>query len=301
MILTSAASAWRSVERFSIVTTLGIRFWDPAFDVQVDDGLAVTAYPFGARRPATMAFSTPSGVYAFQGLPGLHDIEYPGGDPESPGSLPAGNRFLIEVADGAARFLPVAFFVDAPFNGIFPTDSPQAPDAVAPPGFYLFSAPTRAATPLVALVRAQLTERLDATNEQPASYAVMEIDVPTGDTWVGLADDRGAAALLFPYPTFTGMSNASSSTLPSAAMAQQNWPITVRVRYQPSALSFPPGFSLPELRTVLAQAPAAIWTQRASPPGEALSSLSATLVFGQELTMRSAGESVLLVSLGSLP
>jgi len=295
------ADLWRPVERFSIVTTLGIRFWDPAFDVPVSDGLAVTAYPFGARRPATTAFTTPSGVYAFQGLPGLHDIEYPQGDPAGPGSLPATNRFLIEVTDSAARFLSVAFFVDAPFSGIFPTDSPQAPGAVAPPGFYLFSAPTRAATPLVALVRAQLSERLDAASERPASFAVMELDEPTGDSWIGLADDRGAVALLFPYPTFTGTSNASSSMLPSAATGQQSWPITLRVRYQPSVLSFPPGASLPELRSVLAQAPAAIWTQRAAPPGQALASLPATLVFGEELTLRTAGDSVLLVGLGSLP
>jgi hypothetical protein len=299
--LIAATSVWRPVERFSIVTTLGIRFWDPAFDVQVNDSLAVTAYPFGARRPATAGFSTPSGVYAFRGLPGLHDIEYPRGDPASPGSLPASKRFLIEVMDGASRFLPAAFFVDAPFNGIFPTDAPQAPGAVAPPGFYLFSAPTRAATPLVALVRAQLSERLDTTNERPASYAVMEIDTPTGDIWIGVADDRGAVALLFPYPTFTAVTSTSSSTLPSAAMARQSWQISLRIRYQPSALSFPPGASLPELRSVLAQAPAAIWTQRAVPPGQALASLPATLAFGEELTMRSAGESVLLVGLGSLP
>jgi hypothetical protein len=301
MISMPAAQVWRSVERFSIITTLGIRFWDPALDVQVGDGLTVTAYPEGARRPATTAFTTPGGVYAFRGLPGLHDIEYPRGDPASPGSLPATSRFLIEVRDTASRFLPVVFLVDAPFRGIFPTDVPQAPDAAAPPGFYLFSAPTRAGSPRTALVRAEFSERLDATNERPASYAVLETDAPAGDTWMGIADDRGAVALLFPYPTFTGTPTAFSATLPSAAVTQQSWPITLRVRYQPSILSFPAGSSLPELRSVLAQAPAAIWTQRASPPGQALASLSATLVFGQELTMRSAQESVLLIGLGSLP
>jgi hypothetical protein len=297
----STGEAWRSVERVSIVAPLGIRFWDPAFDVQVSDGLTVTAYPAGSWRPATSAFCTPGGVYAFQLLPGLHDIEYPQGDPVSPGSLPAISRFLIEVTDTASRFLPVVFLVDAPFSGIFPTDVPQAAGATAPPGFYLFSAPTRAGSPLTALVRAQLSERLDQTNERPAAYAVMEIGTPAGNDWIGLADDRGAVALLFPYPTFTGVSNAAASLLPSAALVQQSWPVDVRVRYQPSALSFPPGSTLPELRSVLAQGPAAIWTQRASPPGQALASLSATLVYGQELTMRSAQESVLLVGLGSLP
>jgi hypothetical protein len=301
MISMPTAAAWRSVERFSIITTLGIRFWDPASDVQIDDGLTVTAYPEGARRPATTAFTTPGGVYAFQGLPGLHDIEYPRGDPADPGSLPATRRFLIEVTDAASRFLSVAFLVDAPFKGIFPTDALQAPDGAAPPGFYLFSAPTRAGSPLTGLVRAQLSERIDEVNERPAAYAVLEADTPSGDTWIGVADDRGAAVLLFPYPTFTGTPTGFSSTLPSAAVTQQSWPITLRVRHQPSVLSFPAGSSLPELRSVLAQAPAAIWTQRASPPGQAFASLPATLVFGQELVMRSGQESVLLIGLGSLP
>ena len=296
-----AAAPWRAVEQVSIVAPLGIRFWDPVYDVQITDGLAVTAYPQGARRPATSAFSTPNGVYAFQGLPGLHDVEYPKTEPAGPGSLPAAASFLIEVVDTAARFLPAAFFVEAPFSGIFPTDVPKSLAAPPPPGFCLFSAPTRTGSPLTAVVRAQLSERLDEVNLRPAAYAVLEIDTPVGDTWVGLADDRGMAALLFAYPAFTGTSNAAGSLLPSAAVEPQSWPIELRVRYQPSALSFPPGSSLPDLRSVVGQAPAAIWTQRASPPGQALASLPATLVFGQQLTMRSEGESVLLVGPGSLP
>jgi hypothetical protein len=301
MIDLSAVPPMQSVDRVSIITTLGIRFWDAASDGQITDGLVVTAYPEGARRPATQAFLTPAGVYAFQGLPGLHDVEYPSGDPPNPGSLPATNRFLIEARDRGSRYLPVAFYVDAPFRGIFPTDLPRGPNAPAPPGFFLFSAPTRQASPFVAAVRAQLSERVDATTDRPAAYAVVEVDVPTGDTWIGLADDRGTVAVLFAYPTFTGTSNAASSLVPSTAMPQQSWPLTVRVRYQPSALSLPPESSLPDLRGVLAQAPAAIWTQRAVPPGQAVSQMGATLVFGQELVMRSAGESVLLVGPGSPP
>jgi hypothetical protein len=293
----STTRTWRSVERFSIIAPLGIRFWDPAFDVPVDDGLTVTAYPDGARWPATNASRTPGGIYAFRGLPGLHHIEYPTGDPEGPGSLPAAGRFQIEVTDRASRFLLVCFFVDAPSNGVFPTGLTSSSSIAAPPGFYLFSAPARSVTPLVAVVRAQLSERLNQLNEQPAAYAVVEIDTPDGDTWIGLADDRGTVAVLFPYPTFA---RPSSPSLPAPA-SQQSWPITVRVRYQPSVLSFLNGSTLPDLRSVLAQASAAIWTQHVSPPGELLASLPATLIFGQELTLRSAQESVLLISLGSMP
>jgi hypothetical protein len=296
-----SADQWRPVERISIVAPLGIRFWDPAFDVPVDDGLQVTAYPFGAAWPPTAGYRTPSGIYAFRGVPGLHDVEYPQGDPPSPGSLPASRRYQIVVADAQARFLPVSFAVDAPFRGIFPTDLASSLGS-APPGFYLFSAPTRAGSPLVGVVRAQLSERLDAVNERPAAYAVIEVDAPGGDTWIGIADQRGVAALLFPYPTFTASGSASlPASLPSGTGSQQSWPVTVRVLYQPSALTVPVGGTLPELRSILAQAPGALWTERASPPGVAAALLPATLVFGQELVLGSAGESVLLVGPGSLP
>ncbi len=296
-----SADQWRTVERFSIVTPLGIRFWDPAFDVAVDDGLSVVAYPFGASYPPTAGVRTPSGVYAFRALPGLHDVEYPAGDPASPGSLPATRRFQIVVADAQSRFLPVSFAVDAPFRGIFPTDLTQQ-SGTAPPGFYLFSAPTRPTSPLVGVVRAQLSEGLDAVNDRPAAYAVMEIDTPDGDTWLGIADTRGIVALLFPYPTFTGAESGSlPPSVPSGTAAQQTWPVTVRVRYQPSALTFPVGTTLPELRSVLAQAPGAIWTERAVPPGEALASMPQTLAYGQELNLASTGEAVLLVGPGSMP
>jgi len=297
----ASGSVWRSLECVSIIAPLGIRFWDPAFDQQITGGLAVTARPADTEWPARTAYVTPGGIYAFHGLPGLHDIEYPRGNPPSPGSLPAARRFLIEVTDTNARFLPIAFFVEAPHSGIFPA-TPSSPSSMPGfPGFYLFSASTRSATPLVALVRAQLSERLDDSTEQPAAYAVLEIDTPDDETWFGLADARGAVAVLFPYPKFASTDNAVASLPASAPGSQQSWPLTLRVRYQPSVVSLPSGSSLPELRSVLAQAPAVIWMQQASPPGIAQSSLAATLVFGQQLTMRSVGDSVLLISPGSLP
>lgn len=291
---------WQELERYSVVTPLGIRFWDPAFDTAVSDGLVVTAYPEGARRPTTAAICTAGGVYAFHRLPGLRAVEYPAGDPASPGSLPFAARFRIEVTDAAQRFLPIAFVVDAPFRGVFPTDVSAPQTGAAPPGFFLFSAPTRPATPLVAVVRAQLAERLDAVNERPAAYAVLEVTTPAGDRWLGLADARGSVASLFPYPTFSPVANAPASLMPSTAAAQQSWSLTIGVRFQPSALRVAPGSALPELRSILVQAPAAIWTARAVPPGEGVSALAATLVFGEELVLRSAQESVLLVGPGSM-
>jgi hypothetical protein len=293
--------AWRQVERYSIVTPLGIRFWDPASDTAVTDGLTVKAYPEGARRPVARAICTAGGVYAFHGLAGLRAVEYPAGDPASPGSLPVAARFRIEVVDSASRFVPVAFLIDAPSRGIFPTDRGGAQPSDPLPGFYLFSSSTRPATPLLAVLRAQLSERLDQTAERPAAHAVLEVATPSRDRWIGLADDRGAVAALFPYPTFTPSSNGPVSLQPSTAVVQQSWTLTISVRYQPSALSFVSGSPLPELRSVFSQAIAAIWTARATPPGESVSALPVTLVFSQELVLRSQQESVLLVGLGSMP
>jgi hypothetical protein len=284
-----APADWQVLERRSIVAPLGIRFWDPAFDVQITDGLTVTAYPEGSPRPAARAVCTPGGIFAFRKLAGLQAVEC---------SLPPSARFLIEVTDTGDRFQPVAFLVDAPFKGIFPTDLPAA-SAMPPPGFYLFSAPTRSASPLLALVRTQVNERLGTSEYGPAAYAVLELDAPDGTTYVGLADASGTLALLFPYPDFTGLVGGAS--LPaSPAAQQQSWPVTLRIRYQPSALSFPQNSRLPELRSVLAQARAQIWTDPTSATGQILSELTAILVYGQTLTLRSGTGSTLLVSLGSI-
>lgn len=55
-VMPAAGGSWRSVERISIIAPPGIQFWDPAFDMQINDGLTVKAYPQAARRPATTAF-----------------------------------------------------------------------------------------------------------------------------------------------------------------------------------------------------------------------------------------------------
>lgn len=290
---------WRALEFRLVVTPFGIRFWDPALDAPVTDGLAVIAYPEGVRRLARTAFRTASGVYAFRDLPGLHDYEHPAGDTDTPESLPAQRRFVVEVNDAEGRFLPVCFHIDAPVRGVFPSQTATLLGS-APPGFFLFSASTRAPSPVLATVRAELRERLDATRDRPAAHALLEVSTPDGVS-IGLADERGVVAVLLPYPVFTVAPGGASSLIPSATGHEQSWALTASVRYQPSALSVLAGATLPELRSVLAQAPGIIWTSRAAPPGQGVSALGETLLFGQQLVLRSAQESVLLVGPGSMP
>ena len=112
------------LEQTTVFTLLGIRFWDAVRDAQVRDSLLVTARPviaasppgIAASRPAIRAFPTGSGVYAFQGLPGLHDIERPAENGVSTTSPPIQRRFFVEVRDEQKRVIPMVFGVELPLD-----------------------------------------------------------------------------------------------------------------------------------------------------------------------------------------
>src|SRR5262245_26635806 len=195
------------LEKFARYTPFGIRCWDLAAHVAVTTGLDVTARPPGQLQLARCAFQTLSGVYAFRDLPGLRRLE--ASDPELPagvhpieGSPPVAGRFVIEVRDSRQRFLPVTFQVDLPYRGIYPTQPAGSPPGTALPGFFLFSAPTRPALSNLAVVRAQLLERLGPGQFRPARFAVLELQIAGRPAALGVADENGSAAVYFPYPPF---------------------------------------------------------------------------------------------------
>ena len=268
------------IERQTTFTPLGIRFWDPATNSQVSHGLRVRAWPDGATGPVREAFRTASGVYAFQGLPGLRTVEYPthNGGSTSP---PVGQRFVVAVEDQQRRFLPVVLRVDAPFTGIYPTALAASPPGEALPGFYLFSAPWRTATAL-AVVRADLVRE---SSGEPAAFAVLEVDGQESGVWHGIADERGSVAVFFPIPPFQA-TLGSSPPGPQAPPQEQQWQVTARVLYEPAHLETPAGADVPDLRTVLTQAGGVVW---AAAGGASAAQLNATLSFGQDLTLRTTG------------
>lgn len=266
------------IERQTIFTPLGIRFWDPATDSQVAHGLRVRAWPDGATAPVRTAFRSASGVYAFQGLPGLREVEYPAASGGGQASPPALERFVLAVEDEQRRFLPVTLRVDAPFLGIYPTGLGGGGSSL--PGFYLFSAPWRAASSL-AVVRADLVR---ASTGQPAAHAVLELDVGEGGVWHGIADQRGSVAVFFPIPPFQA-TLGSSPPGPQAPPQAQQWPVTARLLYQPAHLETPAGAQQPDLRTILTQAAGVLWPTAGGAPA---SQLSAALSFGQALILRTA-------------
>jgi hypothetical protein len=275
------------LETIIVYTPLGIRFWDMVRDVAVSDGLIVMARPQTSRGQAVRAYPTLSGVYAFHGLPGMRALEYPAasslGAPPSPPT-----RFLIEVTDTRERFLPVVFQVDVPHQGIFPGSG--SPPGNGPAGFYLFSAPTRPAMADMAVVRAQL----ETAAQQPAVYAVLEVTTPDGRVWYGLADERGRVAVMFPYPAFSAPVVDAPHQSSAEALEPQHWSLTLRVRFEPAALQQPPGSTalLPSLSSIFSQAAGMLQPSRA---GSLVSEMTADLVFGRELVVRTDQEPVLLV------
>lgn len=287
---------FETLEQVTIVAPLGIRFWDVALGVSVDDGLTVTAWPQGMPDMATRAFQTPSGIYAFRNLPGLHAVEYPlAGGPDS--SPPAARRFTVEVVDTRGRFLPAAFGVDLPFRGIFPRGFTGG----GPPGFYLFSAPTRPPTASLAVIRAQLMDGVNPGAQKAAAYAVMEVAVPGAGPCIGVADERGCLAVLFPYPTFGASAQGASPGPSPRGISQQRWEVAIGVRYAPAALTSLQGSSVPDLRSILNQSPGLIWTTLAVPAGQPVDRMSAELVFGQALVLRTDQRSALTIGPAASP
>jgi hypothetical protein len=294
------------LEQLTIFTPLGIRFWDQTTDQPVSDGLTVSAQLLNTDYKPVPAFRSASGVYAFQGLPCLHDVEYP-----LPGATPSAGppktfSFVITVSDTQGRFLPALFVVDLPLSylGVFLSNQ-----ATSPPGAgaraYLFSAPNRPASSGISVVRADLWDR---GADRPAAYAAVEAGI-AGQTWRGIADDRGHVLIQFPSPLVTRLSSGSPPGSGQGPATGMSWPIQIGVQYQPSRLRYPlaaargavfPWATTPSLKSIFeGQQPALVWQYEAGPPA---AEWTGDLVYGEELVLRTAGgspstnSSVLLVS-----
>lgn len=283
------------IEETRIIALLGIRFWDPVKDEQVgDDDLVVTAWPENGHGLPVRAFRTPSGVYAFRGLPGLRGFEYPGrNDPDGEQNT---RHFVVKAEDTQQRFLTVAFCVEVPTGkGIFldrklATGSGSPPTLPGLPGL-IFSKPTRAVFPGIAAIRAQLKEYSTGLD---AAYAVIEVEVK-GKRWYGLSDDQGSALILFPYPAPENLSPPKSAHIP---LYKQKWGVIIRVYYEPAKLVYLPDKDLrlrglndrklPELGSIFSQSPANIRTAMPGSPvaGLSVSDFSAELSYGKELVLK---------------
>jgi hypothetical protein len=301
------------LEVLRVSTPLGIRFWDLTLNVPVSDGLQVNLQLMNSQAPPLPAVCTSSGVYTFFGLPGLHSVEYPDGTGNF--GPPRTYSYVVTVQDGLGRFLPMVLVYSLDQTGALLVNG--VPDAT--PGArlaYLFSAPGRVAPPGIAMVRADLVDKNAVINgqNQPAAWAVVQAQVSGEvETWTGIADDQGRAALLFPYPLVEKLVLGSPPGTGQGNIADQNWPLSVQVQYSPNQAQFPlanlpdlqwPWTVTPSLKSILDnQAPATIWTDPVTP----VSQLSTQLNLGEPLVLRSGSlsppstSSTLLISAGTSP
>jgi len=296
-----------------IVAQLGFRFWDPVRNAQVSDGLEVTARTVNPYSRISQAFQTPSGIYAFHGLPGFHDLEYPSNDLSKPGNQKR-TKLIIEVTDLQHRFLPFSFLWDEEIPSIYTSwqfvdEYPACPPEPALPVLYLYSAQTRPLMPGMAAVRCSLKEY---PGKKSAAHAFIEIDIK-GKKWLGMADEDGNAAVFFPYPAVDNVFYGTSPPLPvSQPFNCQKWQVAVGISYSPATFtplpeagrseSSPLGVGnkgLPEFRSILRQQRARIWSHdpESTVGTTAVYELDEELTYGQELVLRTENKSELFLEL----
>jgi hypothetical protein len=239
------------------------------------------------------AVRTLSGIYAFQGLPGLLPIENRQADPA--GSPATVHRFVIEVLDSERRFVPVGFEVELPlpYRGIFLIGGqPPSPAEGLPPGVLLYSAVTRRRPSWIAAVRGEL---LEAATRRPAPHALLTVTDPDGEEWHGLADERGHFAVWLPYPAIQEVPAGSPQQTVSLPLLERTWVVRLQVFYSPATRRALPGTDIPEYESVLTQEPAPSWPQSPEQGGIPAAEWSGELRFGQDVNARTDGSTHLLV------
>src|SRR5262245_51979780 len=131
------------LERISILSPLGIRFWDAVTRTSISDGLTVTASPVSQPLIRRSAFVNRSDVFAFRGLPGLRDVENGLGDDAFWQSPPRQKEFIIEMNDARGHFLPARFQLPVPVKGLARLECLHSPLSSEVEAIPLFSAPAR--------------------------------------------------------------------------------------------------------------------------------------------------------------
>lgn len=283
-----------TVQRF---TPLGVAFWDPVTDAPVTDGLVVSVRPTGSAGRFRRGVSTPRGVHALFGIPGLRDVELRRQEPGGRGEvedLPSGPVVEVDVLveDRLGRFLPTVVRLLAPRKGVATAADAFAGCAALAASFpdevpmFLLSAPGRSVPPSTAVVRACLRDRASGA---PARHAMLVVEA-AGQRTSGAADGDGNAVVVLPYPRFDAGTPPASTPAGSHGIPtdEQHWPVTVRARWEPDALSYPAGVRVPRAHTLFCQRPALLV---ADDGNSAAPELAADLGYGRELLLRTAGVS----------
>lgn len=281
----------RVLERLARNAALGLRFLDIANGSTVIEGLKVELFLRANPHARTAALPNPSGVYVAHKVPGLRDFEFQ--DVVNAADLwPAAVKpYRVEVSDPYGRYLPIAFDADLPARGIFtwlaPWLSPPQPVAHpvtpgSPPQLMLehvplFSAPSRPLPDPLAVLYAELREQASGAE---AAWFALGVSIDGAARGLGLADERGRVAVMFPYPEPPRMSLAS----PPEARNDFTWEVALTAYGLGPSPPRPPGV-FAELADVLA----ALATPRNVVESNASPSLPLRLTYRQALIARTAG------------
>ncbi|WP_110240076.1 hypothetical protein [Nocardioides gilvus] len=255
---------------------LGLRFWDPATDRPVVEGLLVQAQP-EAGGPISTARPSSSGVHGFGALPTTRDAEH-GSVVDFGAPVP----YRVLVIDTRHRFVTMSLTTQAPVAGVQPVSS-------AVPGHPLFSSALR---PVPA---GQIAVRLDLRDESrplvgspdtyaPAAHALVVLTLE-GAPRYAVADATGRALVLAPAPVFASPSGGSGPIDPQ----DQAWPAVVEVRYEAlTATGFP---GVPDFSDIAGQAVSGAKYESVTSTSHAVD-----IEYGEALVVRSPGRSDLLVT-----
>ena len=234
-------------ERVSLTCALGLRFLDVATSAFVTADLIARAWPVGDPWQTIDGLTTPSGIIAFHGLPGLRGFE--NSQAEDPwGPEPATRTYQVEVTDTLGRYLPCRFVVHAPTKGLALFAETGSPPWIGSGAVPLFSAPARPVPGALAVVRAELRDLAG----RAAAWAFVEATYSSGGLpriAHGLADDEGRVVLMFPYPE--GQRRALGGSPPASGLnglTQQSWNLDLLFFYAAASGSeaSPPTCSEPE-------------------------------------------------------
>lgn len=287
---------YQLLETVSRNTLLGIRFWDPALDEQIRSGLHATLHPINNPQKKISATQTRSGVYAFNEIPGMFNLETQTDIEDIDSSSPVQTKqFVLEVNDPKQRYAGAALLVELPlpYKGIFLVDDiPASPDT-APSGFNLYSSVNRNNATQFTFVRGELIQR---DTLQPAANAVVRVETEEGNSWFGISDAKGRFAVMMPYPYINIAFGSSPSTSDSTRLFQRTWTVSINILYESPAQTVLNGTDLPDYSSVLNQEQAFIYTESPETDlGEVLE-MPADIVYGRDLIIKTEGFSELYIS-----
>lgn len=255
----------RPLEKLQRNAAIGVRFWDVATASSVIDGLVVEVYPRSNPNARKRALPNGSCIYVAHSVSGLKDFEFDATDSSEKlwanATLSPMRDYRIEVRDPFGRFHPLAFDANLPVRGLLnvfgPGLSPPLPpaspgDTGSPPLWLvgqipLFSVASRTVPHPLAVVYAQLREL--GSSRIPA-WSLLGVSIDGTLRGLGLADELGRVAVMFPYPEPPRIPLAS----PPEARSDFRWTVTLSAFCSTGSPVLAPEVpEIPDLADVLAQ------------------------------------------------